>query len=361
MTIGKRVIKLSVLWKLLNYNVLFFDVFLPLSTSFCVSIYFIPRLIKVACKLNIVDFPNSSLKTQATPVPYLGGLCVYLGFLVALSFWLPFYNEMFLFVLGISILLIVGLIDDIIELSPIAKIVGQLLGSLCFLKAGFFLKENFFGNFFNIFISIFWFLTVINAYNLVDVMDGLASSLAISNALIFLLLAIIVNQTNVTILLAAFVGALIGFFLFNKPQAKIYLGDSGSLFIGGFLAAVPFFFSWSESNFLGFFSPIFITAIPLLELASLILIRLYKGISPFKGSKDHFSTYLILNGWTKNKILIFSFTCSIIWGLLGLLFVFNYINFLTLVMCGIAFLFFWLIVIDAKKHVAFGFKTHKYN
>ena len=337
----------------------FLIIIFPLFTASVISLYFLPLLIKVAYKLSIVDKPDNILKKHEFATPYLGGLGIYLGLIASLSAWLPFKNNMLILILGVTILLVVGLIDDIVQMSPSSKFIGQFLVVLCLLKSGIFLKEQFFHNILNILLSFVWLLSIINAFNLVDVMDGLCAIIAISNIIIFLVLGILFGKINIIILLAAFLGALLSFFIFfNKPAAKMYLGDSGSMFIGGLLGSMPFFFSWSEFNSLGFFAPILIFAIPILELLSLILIRLYKGISPFKGSRDHFSLYLYDKGWTKNQILVFSFTTSILWGLLAILFVFNFssIGFISL-FSAIFFVVWAFCVLDKNMlHFVLNFK-----
>src|SRR3990167_4631035 len=216
----------------------FLIIIFPLFTASVISLYFLPLLIKVAYKLSIVDKPDNILKKHEFAT-------LYLGLIASLSAWLPFKNNMLILILGVTILLVVGLIDDIVQMSPSSKFIGQFLVVLCLLKSGIFLKEQFFNNILNILLSFVWLLSIINAFNLVDVMDGLCAIIAISNIIIFLVLGILFGKINIIILLAAFLGALLSFFIFfNKPAAKMYLGDSGSMFIGGLLGSMPFFFSW---------------------------------------------------------------------------------------------------------------------
>ena len=134
-------------------------------------------------------------------------------------------------------------------------------------------------------------------------MDGLATLLAICATISFAVVAIASHQLEVLLLLAPFLGALMAFFWYNKPKAQIYLGDTGSLVIGGFLSVIPFLFNWGLYGSYGFLSPLIILSIPLLEVATLIVVRTYKGIPFYNGSPDHFSIYLQQKGWGKNKIL----------------------------------------------------------
>ena len=216
--------------------------------------------------------------------------------------------------MGITLLLIVGLIDDLMVLKPLHKFLGQFIAVFCFLKAGFHLKINLFSNWWNICLSAFWMLSVINAFNLVDVMDGLASTLAIGAALSFLFIALVSHAFSVALLLCAFLGSVLAFLWYNKPVAKIYLGDAGSLFIGGLLANIPFLLDWGTYSEYGYLAPIVIVAIPGLEVTTLIIIRTYKGIPFFQGSPHHFSMYLKRRGWSIPLILAYVFGLSLILG-----------------------------------------------
>ena len=167
--------------------------------SFLITIYLVPLIIDVAFRLKILDNPDGNLKNHKKPTPYLGGLAVYVGFITSLSLVFPFENSLFLFILGSTLLLFVGLIDDLIAMKPYQKFFGQMVATFCFLKAGLHLKENFFSYYPNIIISFFWILSVINALNLVDVMDGLAATLAICASFTFLIITIIFKIYSVAI------------------------------------------------------------------------------------------------------------------------------------------------------------------
>ncbi len=311
------------------------------ALSFLVSVYLVPLLIKVAYKFSIVDAPDGKLKVHSQCIPYLGGLAVFFGFLIASSLVLPFENRFFLFIVASIILLFVGLLDDLIVLTPGQKFFGQILAALCYIKAGFYLKGLFFNNAWNIGISFFWFLLFINAFNLIDVMDGLACVTALSIASSYLIFAFMLGDSSLLLLLVAFIGAVAGFLFFNRPPAKIYLGDSGSLFLGGLLACVPFGISWSEYNVLGYIVPVVVSAVPLLELGTLILVRTYKLVPFYVGSPDHFSIFLQQKGWTKKQVLIFVVFFTMVCTWVSLLFFWGQVTVNFLISCGIFLLFLW--------------------
>ena len=317
--------------------------------SFLLTFYLIPFFCAVAQRLNFLDVPDGKIKNHAKPIPHLGGLAIFIGFLVALALIFPFQNTLFLFFVGATLLLFVGLVDDFFVLKPSQKFFGQIIATLCFLKAGLYSKEHFFYNYWNIPISALWILTVINAFNLVDVMDGLASLLAIFSTLAFLVIGYHFNHASLVILLSAFLGPLLAFFWYNKPSATVYLGDAGSLFIGGFLATIPFLFSWGTFNSYGFLTPIIILAVPLLEVTCLILIRSYKKIPFYKGSPDHFSLYLQKKGWSKYQILMLISVIGIILNITAFLFVKNILPLAALIVSAGIFLLGWISLILPKR------------
>jgi len=310
--------------------------------SFLFTLYLIPHLCALAFRFRMVDIPDGKIKKHKKVTPYLGGVAIYFGFIVAIAITFPFENKMFLFLVGSTLLLFVGLLDDLIIMKPQQKFFGQIIAAFCFLKAGFYLKQHFFfSNIWNIPISFLWTLAIINAFNLVDVMDGLATLLASFATLSFLFFALYLNHYSLAMLLAAFLGALIAFFLYNKPRAKIYLGDAGSLFIGGFLANIPFLFNWGTYSSYGYITPVVVLAIPLIEVGTLIAVRTYKKIPFYQGSPDHFSIYLQQKGWSKSKILFYSAINSLVLFVFAFLLFKGYVYLWGFMLLGSIFLLTW--------------------
>jgi len=310
--------------------------------AFLSTWFLVPIMIAMAHRWNILDAPDGRIKVHKTPTPYLGGVAVYLGFISTLAFFAPLTSSMLSLILGSTVLLFIGLIDDLIPMRPWQKFFGQCFVVICFLRYGVQLKGVFFSTTLNLFISGFWMLTVINAFNLVDIMDGLATTLALFSSLGFLSVALLMQNYLLSLFFTALSAALIGFLLYNRPPAKIYLGDAGSLFIGGILATAPLFFSWSESTIYGYLTPIFILAIPLLEVTSLVIIRSYLGIPFYKGSPHHFALYLQKKGYTKKTILAFVAACASVITTIAILFMQGHISFGLLILLAFLFLIFWM-------------------
>jgi UDP-N-acetylmuramyl pentapeptide phosphotransferase/UDP-N-acetylglucosamine-1-phosphate transferase len=192
-------------------------------------------------------------------------------------------------------------------------------------------------------------LSVINAFNLVDVMDGLATLIAFMGGLTFLVIALYLHCFSVSLLLLAFLGPLGAFFIYNKPSAKIYLGDAGSMFIGGFLAATPLLLPWSQQSLDAYYTPVVILAVPLLEVFALVIIRSWLGIPFYYGSPHHFSIYLQRKGWSKSNVLGFTGIMCLCFSLLACLFLTNNISFIALVLGCMGIVGLWFFMVFYKK------------
>ena len=341
-------------------SILFIRHIIAFIFSFGGGLYLIPILMRAASKGAFVDRPDGKIKTHKAPIPYLGGVAVFVSFVATLALVYPFEGKILWLILGSTFLLFVGLIDDLHALTPLQKIGGQVLATVCFLRGGITLKSEFFSGVINLCTSGFWILLVINAFNLVDVMDGLATLLAIVSVAAFFVISLVLKVYALTLLLVAIAGALLAFFIYNKPPAKMYLGDAGSLFMGGFVAAIPLLFSWSDimdahnaypafvvGNYVlivGVLAlvPFMLVAVPLLEVISLVIIRTYLCIPFYQGSPHHFSLYLRAKGWKDTTILVFSGGCAAYLALLALLFLFGIISFWIVLLAVGAFGIFWL-------------------
>lgn len=341
---------------------------IALFSAFFFGLYIVPVMIRAAKKLNMFDQPDGKIKKHKEPTPYFGGLAVYITFIFVLALVYPFGSQLLWFLLGTTLLLFVGLVDDFNALTPVQKIAGQIVATGCFLKGGYALKSRFFSDYINIAASGFWILSVINAFNLVDVMDGLCATLAIVSAISFFIIAIILQQYSISLLLIVLIGALLAFLFYNKPRAKIYLGDAGSLFVGGFIAAMPLLIHWTEvlnvykalpafASGSVFFEtavsalvPILLVGIPLLEITSLVVIRVFKGIPFYSGSPHHFASYLRNKNWSDKKVLLFATLSSSFLSSIALLFMFGKIFFLSLIFLSLIFLVSWLLLVFGRAY-----------
>jgi UDP-GlcNAc:undecaprenyl-phosphate GlcNAc-1-phosphate transferase len=300
--------------------------FVPLVSAWIVT----PFFRSIAHKTGLLDIPNGALKKHEHATAYLGGVAVYVAATLSYFFLsMLIYPEVFRipvsgsYFVGLTILFGVGLIDDIFAISPFQKIVGQCVACLFFIQAGLFFKEPLMAFFLppgfcssetiffiGIALSLWWMLSIINAINLLDIMDGLAVTVSF---VALCGIALYSGAFEKGIALLPFLGVLAGFFLYNKPRASIYLGDTGSLILGGVLATTPFIFGWGVSCSGGrIMAPLIILLIPIVELCWLMWIRTYLRIPFYYGSPHHFALYLKSWGWSVKQILAIT-------GLLGAL------------------------------------------
>jgi UDP-GlcNAc:undecaprenyl-phosphate GlcNAc-1-phosphate transferase len=331
----------------------------------------IPLLINIAHRCNILDHPDSRLKRHKEPTAYLGGVAVYAAVLVACIGLLSLDARAFFLIAGVTILLFLGLIDDLQPQTPLFKFAGQAIAALCFLRGGLDLKHEFLeraslfpqiGALGWSLISALWIATVTNGFNLIDVMDGYAAINGIGASFLFGLAALLTGNTDGVILMSALCAGLCAFLRFNRPPAKIYLGDAGSLSVGGLLAATPFMITWGAKGSLAILLPILILAIPLSEVLMLSIIRTFLGIPFYRGSRHHAIHFLKDRGWSIERILIvtasyYSAAAGILYAVLS-----GAIGQNNALYLAITLFFFWIILVYGPKSrdVAFGaFKAQK--
>lgn len=321
--------------------------------SFCL----VPFFTRAALRFGVLDIPDGDLKRHGNPVPYMGGIAIYSSFLAAITFLYPFEERGMWLLIGMTLLLFVGFIDDLKRISPARKLVGQLLGVACFIYGGLMIKQTFFASPVNVLVSGFWMVSLINAINLVDIMDGLATTIATIAAIAFFMITLMTGQYDISLLLLAFIGALLGFFWYNKPVAKIYMGDAGSLFIGGFLAAAPLLIKWGSIRPDAYYAAIIIPAIPLIEVACLVCIRTWKRIPFYQGSPHHFAIYLQNKGWSCWAVLRFCALMGLYLLCVALLYLKLIINMPGMVVAGVFFCIIWYLVVFSNLFVQFEKKN----
>jgi UDP-GlcNAc:undecaprenyl-phosphate/decaprenyl-phosphate GlcNAc-1-phosphate transferase len=283
-----------------------------------ISLYVTPLMREAAIRFGIVDRPDGRLKRQAEPVPYLGGLAIYLSFLLALTATLRFDStEVLGLLLAGAIVVMLGLIDDFGVLSPWVKLAGQVVAVLTLMNASIYIKLVFLPSWLAIALSFLWLLAITNAFNLIDVMDGLAAGVAAAASLVLVLVAVFNDRPTYAILLAALCGALAGFLRFNFAPARIYMGDAGSMFIGLMLGALAMNNSYTQVNRVACMAPVVILGVPVFDMLFVMYIRFRRGLPVMRGSPDHFA--LRLRKWrlsTRQTVLL-SYASTLLLGLMA--------------------------------------------
>lgn len=247
-----------------------------------------PRVREAAIRFGIVDRPDGRLKNHRQPVAYLGGLAIYLSFLLALALNASFSEAQ---VLGIllagSIMVVLGLVDDLGQLGPWTKLTGQLVAVLVLLKCGIYIKLTFLPVWVTLPLSVLWVLAVTNAFNLIDIMDGLSAGTAMVASIILLVVADMNGGMTASTMLAALAGSCAGFLRYNFEPARIYMGDAGSMFLGLLLGALATNNAYTQENALASLAPALILGVPLFDMLFVMYIRFRRRLPLMLGSPDH--------------------------------------------------------------------------
>ena len=279
-----------------------------------------PIMRKIAIAKDVVDRPNSSHKSHKKAVPYLGGVAIIVGVIVvsySTSLVSNFNSETFWLatsVFGPALALgLIGLWDDIKNLPPLPRFVAQSVVGV-FTASILIITDNV-GNptgsaIFDSMITVIWVVGICNSINFFDNLDGGAAGTVAISSVALAYLALSGDQYLIAALSTVTAGATLGFLVWNKSPAKIYMGDAGALFLGVLLATLTVRFEPTTHSLISaYFVPIFLLAIPILDTTVAVLSRLRRHISPFQGGQDHLSHRLIRAGCSR-RTAAFS-----LWGL----------------------------------------------
>ena len=306
------------------------EYFLIFATTYFFVGALTPLIRRFAISTDVLDRPNSSHKSHNQPVPYLGGLAIIIG-VVTISYATSLFSNFTsnTFWLATSVLIpalllgLVGLWDDIRNLSPLPRFIAQ--SSAGILTAGILIATNNVGNpsgsvIFDSAITVIWVVGICNSINFFDNLDGGAAGTVAISSITLTFLALNSNQYLIAALSTVTAGATLGFLVWNKHPAKIYMGDAGALFLGVLISILTIRLDPKTDTEIGsYFIPIFVLAIPILDTSVAVLSRFRRHISPFEGGQDHLSHRLIRDGMSRKQ------AAATLWGL-------------SLLFCGFAFL-----------------------
>ncbi|MDA8131633.1 MAG: MraY family glycosyltransferase [Elusimicrobia bacterium] len=271
-----------------------------------------PLLRALALRFGHLDKPTE-IKTHKHPTPLMGGTAIFLAFSASLVF-MRFYTsfptgtlrDLRLLMGGGAVMFALGLVDDLRKphgLGFKTKFVVQFAVAAAVALHGIrihFIQPDYLG----FLISVLWIVGVSNAFNIIDIMDGLSAGQAALAAFGFLLIAFPSEAIYVNFASAALAGAALGFLPYNfSKRLKIFMGDSGSLLCGFVLALVAMGTRYTDVNPLGVYAPIFILAVPIYDTLFVSVLRLRRGHSPFLGSKDHFALRLEKIGFSRHGVV----------------------------------------------------------
>lgn len=283
------------------------------------ALYFTPILREAARAFGIVDHPDAKLKTHRSPIPYMGGVAIFLAFVISLGLTISLFDQNMLgLLLGASIILLLGLVDDLKALSPAVKLLGQLLAAFVLIKAGIrieiaFLKE--YSPFLTDALTVLWIVGITNAFNIIDVMDGLASGVGfVALTILFTIAVMSGDLPGIALFTICLSGAVLGFLHFNLSPASIFLGDAGSMLIGFLVGSISMILSYANQNPFAVASPLLILGIPIFDTMLVMVLRLRQNRPLFQGSPDHFAVRLLRAGFRVRTIVFGSYIASLLMG-----------------------------------------------
>ncbi len=296
-------------------------VLLSSAIGFLIAFFAIPIIIRVAEEKKLYDLPDER-KIHKNPVPSLGGLGMFAGFILALLIGQPYgapYEFQFILA-GAAVIFFLGLKDDILVISPWKKFVGQLIASFIIIYLGGMQIYSMHGllgiykisNLFSIALTYFTVLVIINSFNLIDGVDGLAGSLGLVTAGIFGTYFYLENDITYAIIAFALCGSIAGFLIYNRPPARIFMGDTGAMLIGIVNAVLVLKFIElapsgkainvvNASPAVGFA----ILMVPLFDTLRVFGIRILSRRSPFSPDRNHIHHLLLERGWNPAQITLF--------------------------------------------------------
>ena len=295
------------------------NVFVIVIVTLLTSLILVPIVKKVAIHVNAMDEPNAR-KIHKVPMPRLGGLAIYLSFLLGYMLYGEVSTQMLSILIGGFLLILIGFIDDINSVPARYKLIVQIIaativvlyGDLSFSEVSVFGYKIYFNEFWGSLSSIIFIVAITNAINLIDGLDGLAAGISSIYFLTIAIIAFILNRIGGldVIISLIMLGATLGFLVHNFPPAKIFMGDSGSLFLG-FMISIIALLGYKVTTFTSLIVPIVILAIPILDTIFAILRRLLKGQNIGVADKEHFHHQLLKMKYSPIKSILIIYAIDI--------------------------------------------------
>ena len=297
-----------------------------LLCAFVVSFLMCPMVKSFAYKIGAIDVPKDNRRMHKKPVPRLGGLAIFLGFIVSMLLFVRIDHQMQGILLGASIIVVLGVVDDMSPLRAYFKFCVQIFAALVAVFHGVVIQTLSNPNVFAespywdlgwlaVPITVLWIVGITNAVNLIDGLDGLACGVSTISAISMLVIALLVSEGDVALVMASLVGACLGFLPFNKNPAKMFMGDTGSTFLGYILATISIQGLFKYYAIVSFAVPFLILGLPMFDTLFAIIRRLAHGQNPMAPDRGHIHHRLIDMGLNQKQAVAALYVISSILGL----------------------------------------------
>lgn len=309
------------------------------------TILFTPVSIMLARKFDVLDYPRAR-KVHRQPLPRWGGIGIFLGFMASLAvlfFVMPSFRELLTYgagellkefagiIFGSAVVFVLGLIDDKKSVRSVTKLLVQIIAAYVAMDYGVRISGlafPFVDKFFQFpiivgqIVTVFWIIGFMNTINLADGLDGLAAGIVAIASATFFVVALLQGDTTVlllkhqlvfaAVLAAALTGACLGFLVFNFNPAKLFMGDSGALFLGFMLAAISTIGTLKSTAVMSIFIPIIVVALPILDVALSMFRRMRKGMNMMQPDKEHIHHRLLSYGWSHREVVLLMYIFTLI-------------------------------------------------
>ena len=305
---------------------LIIQVLMALVVALGISFAVTPLVKSFAQKVGAIDVPDGERRVHDHPIPRLGGLAIFLGFLLSVVLFAKVDRQIQGILLGSVVIVIVGVIDDIISLRAWIKFVCQIAAALIAVAHGVvvqivsnpnLLSDSYYLNLgaLAVPLTVLWIVAITNSVNLIDGLDGLAVGVSTISSITMLVVARLVSEGNIAIILAALVGACIGFIPYNFNPAQIFAGDTGALLMGYILATVSILGLFKMYAIISFAVPFLILGLPLFDTAFAFCRRILHGQNPMHPDRGHVHHRLIDMGFSQKQAVAILYCISAVLGL----------------------------------------------
>jgi len=297
-----------------------------LLVALLISFLLTPMVKALAHKVGAVDVPKDDRRMHNRPIARMGGLAIFFGFILSALLFVELSPQIRGMLLGASIIVVLGILDDIYALPALPKFFIQIVAALVAVCHGNVIQVLSNPNIFSaspywvlgvlaIPISVLWIVAITNAVNLIDGLDGLAVGVATISAITMLVIAMLVSDPVVATLLAALAGSCLGFMPYNLNPAKIFMGDTGSTFLGFILATMSIQGLFKFYTIISFAVPFLMLGLPIFDTCFAIFRRLSKGQNPMSPDRSHVHHRLIDMGCNQKQAVAILYVISAILGL----------------------------------------------
>ncbi len=297
-----------------------------LLCAFLVSLVTTPVVRSLAHKVGAVDVPKDNRRMHKVPIPRMGGLSIFFGFLLSALIFVPMTTALRSMLLGAVVIVVLGIFDDIYALPAKFKFVVQIVAALIAVMGGNvisslsnpnILSDNPYWHlgFLSIPVTVLWIVAITNSVNLIDGLDGLACGVSTISSMTMLVIALSVADPEVALLMAALAGGCIGFLPYNLNPAKIFMGDTGSTFLGYILAVVSIQGLFKFYTIISFVVPFLMLGLPIFDTCFAFFRRIAHGQSPMAPDRSHIHHRLIDMGFSQKQAVAVLYIISAILGL----------------------------------------------